>query len=89
VVPGSVPTPIPFMRLTPGQYLKSESIECIIDFSRPYDLAPSPPPYPVSKFSLFLSLPRCLPPSLLGGGGGERTEAKSYDGEKAWSSIVK
>jgi hypothetical protein len=43
----------------------------------------------VSKFSLFLSLPVCRQSSLLTGeGGGEGEQgAKSYDSEKACSSI--
>ncbi len=53
--------------------------------------APPPPPLPspVSNWSLFLTLPVCRWSSLLaeeggkGGGGG----AKTYGGEKAWSSI--
>ncbi len=47
------------------------------------------PPFPVRKLSLFLSLPVCHRWSLLSeeaGGGGEGG-AKSYDREKAWSSI--
>jgi hypothetical protein len=49
-------------------------------------------PSPVSKLSLFLSLPVCHRSSLLsegGGPGGGRGGggAKLYDGEKAWSSI--
>jgi hypothetical protein len=51
-----------------------------------------PPPSPVSKLSLFLSLPVFRQSSLLtrerewGEGGGQRTE--SYDGgERAWPSI--
>jgi hypothetical protein len=55
-----------------------------------YDLAPppTPPPFPASKMSLFLSLPVSRRSSLLmveGGGGGGG--AKSYIGEKAWPSI--
>jgi hypothetical protein len=51
-------------------------------FSIPYALAPSPSP--VSKLSLFLSLP-VSPVELTD--GREGVGAKSYDGEKAWSSI--
>jgi hypothetical protein len=70
----------------------AESIERFIEglaFLPSYDLAPPPPPFPVSKLSLLYSLPVCRPSSLLtkergrGGGG-----AKSYDSEKAWSSII-
>ena len=55
------------------------------------DLAPPPHPSPlspVSKLSLFLSLPVCSRSSLLTGEG-ERGQggAKSYRGEEAWSSI--
>ncbi len=44
---------------------------------------------PISKLSLFLSLPVCRRSSLLTGeeegiGGG----AKSYDGEKAWTTLT-
>ncbi len=47
------------------------------------------PPSTVSKLSLFLSLPVCRRSSLLTGegGGGDEGGAKSYDGEKAWSSV--
>jgi hypothetical protein len=44
------------------------------------------PPSPVSKLSLFLSLPVCCRSSLLTGEGGGRG-AESYDRKKAWSSI--
>jgi hypothetical protein len=56
------------------------------DFSLSYGLTitPLPPPSPVGKLSLFLSLPVCRWPSMLTGGGLGR--AKSYDSEKAWSS---
>ncbi len=52
-------------------------------------LAHTIPTSPVSKLSLFLSLPVCRRSRLLtaeaeGGGQG----AKSYDGEKAWSSTI-
>jgi hypothetical protein len=46
----------------------------------PHPLTPSP----VGKSSLFLSLPVCRRSSLLNEGGGGQT----YDGEKAWSSII-
>ena len=47
-----------------------------------YDSAPSPSS-PVSKLSLFLSLPVYCQSSLLTGeGGGEGEGAKSYDGRK-------
>ncbi len=55
-------------------------------FSLSNELA-SPFSFSVGKFSHFLSLPVCRRSSLLtgeGGGGG----AKSYDSEKAWSSII-
>jgi hypothetical protein len=44
------------------------------------------PPSPVTKLYLFLSLSMCVAGRayLTEGRGGE---AKSYDGEKAWSSI--
>ncbi len=49
-------------------------------------LLPIPPPSsPVSKLSIFLSLPVCRQSSLLTGEGGGWE--KSNDGEKAWSSI--
>ena len=54
-----------------------------------FDSSPtSLPPSPVRNLSLFLSLLMCRRWSLLTGGGG-RSEggAKSYDREKAWSSI--
>jgi hypothetical protein len=48
-------------------------------------------PPPPSPFSKFLSLKFLVSPAELtgGGGGGERVGdgAKSYDGEKSWSSI--
>ena len=47
----------------------------------------SPTPSPVSKLSLFLSLPARRQSSLLAEEEGEGG-AKSYDGEKAWSSII-
>jgi hypothetical protein len=57
-------------------------------------LAPPPPipPSPVIKLSLFLSFPLCRRSSLLRGKGGwvcgwGGREAKSYDSEKALSSI--
>ncbi len=67
-------TPFPFLPLSS---LLPESIKWFIEDH----------PSPVSKLSLFLSLPMCRPSSLLkrGGGGGEGAE--SYDGEKALSSI--
>jgi hypothetical protein len=49
------------------------------------------PPFPVIKLYLLLSLPVSRPRSSLlpegGEWGGEREGAKSYDGEKACSSI--
>jgi hypothetical protein len=46
------------------------------------------PPFPVSNFSVFLSLPVCRRSSLLTReGGGDGRGAKSYGREKAWSSI--
>jgi hypothetical protein len=58
-------------------------------FSLPYDLAPLPSPPPISKLSLFLSLPVLFRWFDLtdGRGGRGRGGAKSYDDEKAWSSI--
>jgi hypothetical protein len=62
-------------------------------FSPSYDLVPSPPPAPsrVSQLTLFL-FPVCRRSCLLsgmGGGGVQEGEgAKSYDGKKAWSSII-
>jgi hypothetical protein len=52
-----------------------------------YDLAPPPPPppFPVSKFSLILSLHLCRRKSLLTKEGGEG--AKSHDCEKGWPSL--
>jgi hypothetical protein len=55
----------------------------IYSFSPSHDFAPPPSP-PVSKLSLFLSLPVELSD---GKGGGGRGGANSYGGEKAWSSI--
>jgi hypothetical protein len=58
-------------------------------FSPSYDFASlSAPrlPSPVSKSSLFLSLPMCRRSRLLTGEGEEG--AKSYHGEKAWSSRI-
>ncbi len=61
-------------------------------FSPSYDLAPSPfpSPSPVNKLSPFLRLPYVASRAYWreegeGGGGGG---AKSYDGEKAWSSFI-
>jgi hypothetical protein len=56
-------------------------------FLSSYDLAPLPSPTssPVSKLFFFLSLPVYRRSSLGAGGGGG---AKSYNGEKAWSSII-
>ncbi len=54
----------------------AENIELFIDdqaFSPSYDLAP-PSPTPVSKLSLFLSLPVCRRSSLLTGEGGRGWE---------------
>jgi hypothetical protein len=75
-----------FFKATP------ESIYCNIEyeaFMPSYDFAsPSPPPSPVSKLSLILSLPVCRRSSSLtgerAGGGG----AKSYDDEKIWYSMI-
>jgi hypothetical protein len=74
----------------------AESIELLIEdqaFLRSYDLAPplSPPNSPFSKLSLFLSLLVCRRPSLQMGdvGGGGAGGAKSYDCEKARSSMNK
>ncbi len=54
--------------------------------------SPPPPPLPpplVSKLSLFLSLPVRRRFRLTDGrGGGGMKGAQSYDGEKAWSSII-
>jgi hypothetical protein len=54
-----------------------------------FDLAPRTLlPSLVSKLSLFLSLPCVSPVELTDGRGGKGGGgAKSYDGEKAWSSI--
>jgi hypothetical protein len=49
-------------------------------FSPSHDLAPPPPPPP-------LSLHVCSRSSLLTGEGGGEGGAKSYGGEKAWSSM--
>jgi hypothetical protein len=65
--------------------LAVESIECCIEeqaFSPSYDLAPSPPPSPISPVSKFLSLPVCLRSSLLkddaeGVGGGSQIVRRS------------
>jgi hypothetical protein len=59
------------------------------DFSSSYDLAPSPPPLSfVSKLSRRHTGRLRMRDNLLTGkeGGGER--AKSYDGEKAWYSVM-
>ncbi len=47
-------------------------------FSLSHDLAPIPPPLPVWHWSSLMT-------RRVGGGGGGG--AKSYDGEKAWSSV--
>ncbi len=65
-----------------------ESIEWFIEdqaFSPSYDLAPPATPLPssVSKLSLFLRLLCVAGREGKGGGGG----AKSYGGQKAWSSV--
>ncbi len=72
-----------------------ESIYCInIEkkaFSPSYDLPPYPSPTSVT-FQQVVShsqSPVCRPSSLLTGVGWEGDGAKSYDGEKAWSSIIK
>jgi len=67
---------------------RSESIELFIEdqaFSPSYDLAPPPPPSPVSKLSLFLSLPMYRRSSLLAGEGGigGKRRIQINDGEKA------
>jgi hypothetical protein len=57
---------------------------------RLYDSAPRPlpPPLPpVSKLSLFLSLPVCRQSSLLTEEGGGGRGAESYDLKKAWATI--
>jgi hypothetical protein len=70
----------------------SESIERFIEdqaFSPSYDLAPLPP-YPLSRQQVVsLSQSSCVPCLLRGelGQGEGGGEAKSYDGEKAWSPI--
>ncbi len=49
------------------------------------------PPSPISKLSLFLNPTVCRRSSTLSGEGGRREGeggAKSYDGEKAWSSVT-
>ncbi len=53
-----------------------------------YDLAPPPLPHPLShQLPLFLNLPVCRWSSLwMGERGGGGRGAKSYDGEKEWSS---
>jgi hypothetical protein len=58
------------------RWRRAESIEQFIKdqaFLQSYDLAPSPPypPSPVSKLSLFLSIPVCRRSSLLMGREGE------------------
>jgi hypothetical protein len=45
------------------------------------------PPTPMIKLSLFLSLPVFCRSSLLAGRGGGGVGIKSFDSEKAWSSI--
>ncbi len=50
------------------------------------DHSPTPPPSPVSKLSLFHSLPVCRRFSLLPGKGGGHG-AESFDHKKAWASI--
>ncbi len=67
-----------------------ESIECHIEdqaFSPSYDrlIPPTLTPYPVSEFSLVLSLPECRRSIFEGAGGRART--KPCDGEKSWFSI--
>jgi hypothetical protein len=55
---------------------------------RATNLANSHPSPCVRKLSLFVILPVRSPPSILPGEGGEGGGgAKSYDGEKAWSSL--
>jgi len=59
-------------------------------FLRSYDSAPrsTPPPSPVSKLPLFLSLPVRRRPSLLRGDGGRSGRgAELYYFKKAWLSI--
>jgi hypothetical protein len=53
-------------------------------------LAPSYPASPVKMTVVSLSLSTCASPVELtdGRGGGSGGGAKSYDGEKAWSSIT-
>jgi hypothetical protein len=47
------------------------------------------PPSPVSKLSLFLSLPVCHPSSLLTVTGEGVRGAESYDCKKVWVSIIR
>ncbi len=62
-----------------GNRVKPENIEWFIEnqaFSRSFDLAPPHPlpPFPVSKLSLFLTLPVYCPSSLLMGEGFGRSQ---------------
>ncbi len=75
-------------------YPCADSIEWFIEdqaFLLDFDSLPTRiPPSPVSKLSLFQSLPVCHQSSLLTGeGGGGGREAKSFDREKAWPSLYK
>ncbi len=54
-------------------------------FLRSYE--PIPPPSPVSKLSLFLSLPLCRRPSLYWQERAGVEPDQSYDRKKAWASI--
>jgi hypothetical protein len=54
-------------------------------FSPPYDLAPPPPPTPSPVSKLYRRHTERL--RKRGKGGADCGGAKSYDGNKAWSSI--
>jgi hypothetical protein len=77
-----------FLRRICTVSLRSERIERFIEglsFLAVGWFGSTPAPSPVSKSSLFLSLPVCRRSSLLRGGGGRGAE--SYDRKKAWASI--
>ncbi len=65
----------------------TESIKCIIEdqtFSPSYDSAPFPS---LSRLQVVSLSPSSSVSPVELDGGGEGVEAKSYDGEKAWSYI--
>ncbi len=72
----------------PTQKVFNDLLRTRLSLRRMFWFLAHPSPSPVSKLSIFLSLPVCRRLSLLTGEGGRGVcGAKSYGREKAWSSI--